>query len=118
MQSFHPLFFRQVRLFVLLAMLFSGTSSCQYIPFNISSLFNKEPSAEESQAIDAEKRSKIREIYIQNFSGQKVKEVQEIFFEAAKEHTRVVGVFSSLYKDGVSQNVPALEFDKDSTIFA
>jgi len=82
-------------------MLFSGTSSCQYIPFNISSLFNKEPSAEESQAIDAEKRSKIREIYIQNFSGQKVKEVQEIFFEAAKEQSHFT--FMELLPDKLEQ---------------
>ena len=133
MQSFHPEFFKQVRLFVLFVLLFSGAFSCQYIPTQLSSFFNNESAATDSepvneqkiqpvdeqkiqsvdeqkkqpvdeqkkQSADNQKKSGMSKIYIQNFSGQKVKDVQEIFFKAVKEQSHFT--FMELLPDNLEQ---------------
>ncbi len=62
----------------------------------------KQPADEQKkQSIVKQKKSGMREIYIQNFSGQKVKDVQEIFFEAAKEQSYYT--FMELLPDDLEQ---------------
>lgn len=72
---------RRLILFGIILILFTG---CQYIPFNIPFL-NSKPAPDKASSEVTQKRKHLRKIYIQNFSGQKIKEVQEIFFDAAKE---------------------------------
>ncbi|MBU2645931.1 hypothetical protein KKI24_14575 [bacterium] len=82
MQASHRTLLRLSKFLVLLALLLTSISSCQYIPF-----LKKETPAAKTALPDKTTESRIRKIYIQNFSGQKVKEIQEIFFDAVKEQS-------------------------------
>lgn len=84
---------------VLFGLVLISASSCQYIPFNIPFLNNRPDLVKPSPDVQ-KKESRIRKIYIQNFSGQKVKEVQEIFFHAAKEQSQFT--FMELLPDDLS----------------
>ncbi len=84
MHSFYSKSLQTVKRSFLIGWILLSVSSCQYIPFNIP-FFKKPPPEETSEGANHKKASKISRIYIQNFSGQKAKEVQDIFFSAASE---------------------------------
>lgn len=109
MQSFHQKFFKQYPILALVVLLLFGTSGCQYInftlPFDLSSKIpflkddsdpaiaeTEKPGTDKAPPIKTQSKgdnssARIKKIYIQNFSGQKVEEVQKIFFNAAEEQS-------------------------------
>jgi len=99
MLLFSPNANQKLRQLVLHSAIILILAGCQYMPFKIPVFSSKHPSANSSP----EKHSDeilLKRIYIQNFSGQKVKEVQAVFFEAAKEQSHFA--FIELLPDELS----------------
>lgn len=62
-------------------------AGCQHLPFSIPFLGDRSD-PQKSQLNQEKPAGGLRRIYIQNFSGQKIKEVQAVFFNAVQEQSR------------------------------